>query len=455
MRVEAGIMKRQITQKLLNWKDDRQRKPLLLTGVRQCGKTYILEEFGREYFDSYLYINFERQTYLADVFEYDLDPQRIMNEIAILMQKPQAIPGKTLVIFDEIQACPKAVTSLKYFCEDMPQLHLVAAGSLLGVALKQEEISFPVGKVDRLRMYPMNFEEFVCAKGADNYLELIRSRDQEAPLPDAVREPMEKLLKEYYIVGGMPEIVQSWITDRNIDEVERLQEEILESYRNDFSKHAPLEMVPKLNAVWDSIPVQLAKDNNKFVFSHIKQSARAREYEDALQWLIDAGLVYRPEMVEKPSVPLSFCADASYFKVYFADVGLMRKKAGVYYRQLLEKPEQYTPFTGSLAENYVFEELVSQDLPIWFYRSGNDAEVDVLTEYTGLMIPIEVKSADNTRAKSYRNFCETYQPKIGFKMSLKNIGISNIKDTVTVSLPLYLSFRIKEYIDGLSSVQKE
>ena len=443
-------MKRQIIEKLLKWKDKKDRKPLLITGVRQCGKTYTLQEFGKNYFDSCLYINFEKQTNLSDVFEYDLDPSRIMREISVLLQTAPVVPGETLVIFDEIQACPKAITSLKYFCEEMPRLHIVGAGSLLGVALKQEEISFPVGKVERMKMYPMNFEEFVCACHSEKYFELLDGRDRKDPVPEYVRMPLEKLLKEYYVVGGMPEIVQSWINEHNIDKVDVLQQQILESYRSDFSKHAPLEMVPKLTAIWDSIPVQLGKENNKFVFSHVRKGARAREYEDALQWLVDAGLVYRPEMIAKPSVPLSFCADATYFKVYFADVGLMRQKAGVYYKDIIEGFDSYTPFKGSLAENYVFEELISKDLPTWFYRSDNNAEVDVLTEYMGMMIPIEVKSADNTMAKSYRNFCETYKPKIGFKMSLKNIGITQIGDTTSVSLPLYQSGRIKEYIKELS-----
>ena len=443
-------MKRQITKKLLEWKEKDNRKPLLLTGVRQCGKTYVLEDFGKRHFSSYLYVNFERETNLADVFDYDLDPRRILREITILLKKSQPVPGKTLVIFDEIQACPKAITSLKYFCEDMPGLHLIGAGSLLGVALKRKELSFPVGKIQRMNMYPLNFEEFVEANKADNYFTLLEGRDLKEAIPNSVKDPLEKLLKEYYIVGGMPEVVQSWIDSHDLDEVEYLQKQILDSYRNDFSKHAPPDMVPKLTAIWDSVPIQLGKENNKFVFSHVKQSARAREFEDALQWLVDSGLIYKPELIEKPSVPLSFCADSTYFKVYFADIGLMRQKAGVYYKDLIDGFDRYTPFKGSLAENFVFAELVCQDLPIWFYRSSNDAEVDVLTEYQGKMIPIEVKSADNTKAKSYKIFCEKYKPKIGFKMSLKNIGVSNTDHTVSVSLPLYLSKAIKKYIEELS-----
>ena len=442
-------MKRQITKKLLEWKDKDNRKPLLLSGVRQCGKTYILEDLGRQHFSSYLYVNFEKERNLADIFDYDLNPQRIIKDIAILLRKPQVVPGETLVIFDEIQACPKAITSLKYFCEDMSELHLIAAGSLLGVALKQKEISFPVGKVQQMNMYPLNFEEFVEANEASNYFKLLEGRDIKDAVPNSVKEPLEKLLKEFYIVGGMPEVVQSWISKHDVDDVEYLQKQILESYRNDFSKHAPLNMVPKLTAIWDSVAIQLGKENNKFVFSHVKQSARAREYEDALQWLVDAGLIYKPEMIEKPSVPLSFCADSTYFKVYFADIGLMRQKAGVYYKDLIDGFDRYTPFKGSLAENYVFAELVCQGLPIWFYRSSNDAEVDVLTEYQGKMIPIEVKSANNTKAKSYINFCEKFKPEIGFKMSLKNIGVSNINQTISVSLPLYLIKAIKKYIEEL------
>ena len=440
------MLKRTITDNLLKWKDNKKRKPLILTGVRQCGKTYIIQEFGKTFFDSVAYFNFEKNPELNSIFEYNYDVERILSELENIFLKNKIIVGSTLVILDEIQMCPKAITSLKYFCENKRELHIIAAGSLLGVALKSDEIAFPVGKVDRLKMYPMSFREFVIADGGEKYLDGIEKYDIYDALPEAYTMQMEKYLKLYYIIGGMPEVVQTWIDTHDLSLIDELQDSILQDYSGDFSKHAPINQIPKLNMIWDSIPKQLAKDNNKFVFSHVKEGARSKELEDALEWLVDAGLIYRLECVEKPELPLSAFADATYFKVYMADIGLLRRKANVYYRTILDGSEGYIRFKGALAENYVLSELNILNLPSWFWRSGNSAELDFITEYQGEMYPIEVKSADNTRAKSLQQFISRYTTKKAFKCSLKNVGINENDKADLISLPLYLLYKLKDYM---------
>lgn len=321
-------MERIVLGQLIAWKDSEGRKPLLLSGVRQCGKTYILKEFGSDYFEDVAYFNFESDDGLCSVFDHDFDVDRILDELGNFVRGKAIVPGKTLVIFDEIQACGRAVTSLKYFCENKRELHVACAGSLLGVAVKRENIAFPVGKIDRIRMYPMTFSEFMQADGGKKLYQGLKKIPNERVLPELYTVPGEKALKLYYVVGGMPEVVQKWVETHDLKEVEKLQDNILEDYASDFSKHAPLSEVLKLGWIWDSVPKQLAKENNKFMFSHVKQGKRAKDLEDALSWLVDAGLIYRLEMVEKPELPLSCCADASYFKIYMSDVGLLRRKAG-------------------------------------------------------------------------------------------------------------------------------
>ena len=434
-------MYREITQKLQKWKDDKRRKPLLITGVRQCGKTYIINEFGKSYFDNMLRVNFESQPGLSDIFEYDLDPKRIIKELELLT-KTKIVPGETLLFFDEIQECPKAITSLKYFCEEMPEMHIVGAGSLLGVALNKSSISFPVGKVNRMQLYPMNFKEFLIACDEKELVELLKDWSVKRSIPDQIKDKMESLLKTYYIVGGMPEVVKTWIETNNYDEVDSLQKEILEDYSDDFSKHAPASEVPKIRWIWDSIPVQLSKENKKFVFSHVKEGKRWQELEDGLQWLKNAGLIYQLELVENPEIPLSSCANKTYFKVYMSDVGLLRARAGVSADSILIGNELYMRFKGAFSENYVYQELISQGKTPFFWRSGNTAELDFIYEDKDGIVPVEVKSADNTQAKSYKMFCEKYKPKYGFKLTLKNIAENMCADTRTVSLPLYMAWNI-------------
>lgn len=446
LRKGGVYMERDIMQELVAWKDAADRKPLLITGVRQCGKTYVMKEFGRRYFDDVAYFYFEGNKGLSSVFEYDLDPVRIIRELGSVVRGKGIIPGKTLVIFDEIQACSNAITSLKYFFETMPELHIICAGSLLGVSIKRENVSFPVGKVDRMQMYPMTFAEFLRADGGEAIYQSLQKFDLQRELPDLYRQPLEKYLKYYYIVGGMPEVVKKWVDTHNFEKVEQLQENILLDYSSGFAKHAPKGDIPKLNWIWDSIPKQLAKENNKFVFSHVKAGKRAAELEDALEWLVDAGLVYRLELVSKPELPLSFCADATYFKVYMSDVGLLRKKTGISYKTILEETELYGTFKGAFTENYVLLELLAQKKHPYFWRSGNTAELDFLFEEENQLIPMEAKAEISTRAKSYTQFVKKYNPAIGFKFSMKNVGANIVEQTMTYSVPLYLLWRLDAYL---------
>lgn len=440
-------MERDLMRKLAAWKDSPERKPLLLTGVRQCGKTYLLKEFGDRYFEDTAYFSFEGNKGLSSVFDYDLDPQRILKELGSTVRGKEIIPGRTLLIFDEIQACPNAVTSLKYFCEGMRNLHIVCAGSLLGVSVKRDGISFPVGKVDRLQMYPMTFAEFLCADGGKALLDGAGRLEIKSELPELYRAPLEKSLKYYYIVGGMPEVVKAWADTHDFEKVSELQDTILADYGSDFAKHAPKTDIPKLGWIWDSIPKQLAKDNNKFVFSHVKEGKRSNELEDALEWLTDAGLVHRLEMVSNPQLPLSFYANSTFFKVYMADVGLLRRKSGLSHKTILEEPELYQSFKGALTENYVLNELLAQGRRPYFWRSGNTAELDFLLENEDRVIPIEAKANINTRAKSYQQFCIKYRPPLGFKFSMKNVGDHRIEETLTYSIPLYLIWKLGQYLE--------
>ena len=438
-------MYRTIEEELIQWKEQPDRKPLLITGVRQCGKTYSMKAFGAKHYTRMAYINLEKETHAAEIFSYDLNPKRIISELGTLIAGEAIIPGETLLILDEIQACPQAIASLKYFSEDLPGLHVMCAGSLLGVELKKQNVAFPVGKIDRLQMRPMSFYEFLIADDGAKYAELVKGFSLNRPLTDLLKIPLEKAYRNYLIVGGMPAVVQRWTETHDYTAAGKVQDTILEDYADDFSKHAPLSEVPKIHWVWDSIPKQLAKDNNKFVFSHVKEGKRAAELENALIWLKDAGLVYQTELVEKPELPLSFAADASYFKVYMADVGLLRRKAGVYHETILNGDESYGNFKGALAENHVHNELLQLGYHPYFWRSGNSAEVDFLIERKGSICPVEVKSADNTKAKSYRAFCKQYHIKTGFKISLKNLGTAMDEDTTTISLPLYMLWDLERF----------
>ena len=437
-------MYREILEDLKEWKDNPGRKPLLLTGVRQCGKTYIIEEFARENFKSYVRINFEESEKLSSIFDYDFDVRRIVAELEMNC-RTKIVPGETCVFFDEIQECPRAITSLKYFCENMRELHLICAGSLLGVAIKKQQLSFPVGKVNRLELHPMDFREFVIAKGRDDLIRVFENWPADREIPDLYSVPMKKLLKEFYVVGGMPEAVKTWVETGNIEDVEEVLSGILKDYADDFSKHAPGEEVIKMRWIWDSIPVQLARENRKFMFSHVREGKRAAYLEDALQWLVDAGLIVKLHLVENPELPLSGFANKSYFKAYLCDVGLLRVKSKVDAGTVFDETPSYIRFKGAFTENYVLNELVSYGKEPYFWHSGNTAEVDFIYENKGEIVPVEVKSAENTQAKSYKLFCQKYRPGTGFKLSQKNIAENNLDGTKTYSIPLYLCWNLDGY----------
>lgn len=439
-------MLRKDYEKLLKWKNKTSRKPLLVLGVRQCGKTYLVKEFGSKEFENMAYINFDGNKGLQSIFDYDFDINRILDEIGSVVLNKKIIPGKTLLFLDEIQDCPRAIQSLKYFCENLPELHVIAAGSLLGIALKEQGISFPVGKVQRLEMFPMSFEEFVIADGGEKYLNGMSKLPLGREISELYSVPMQKYLQNYYIVGGMPEAVKIWIQTHDYNQVEEIQNQILKDYADDFGKHTTPDTAIKIKLIWDAIPSQIAKDNNKFIFSHVKEGARAKDLEDALEWLVSAGLIYKLNLVPTPQLPLESMKDNTYFKIYMADVGLLRKKSNVNYRTILNGDESFIQFKGAFSENYIMSELKCLGVSAYFWRTKADAEVDFISDYEGVLFPIEVKSATNTKAKSLQLFCKRFAPKLAFKASLKNVGDNMMEETHIWNIPLYIFFRIKEYI---------
>lgn len=440
-------MERKVYQSLLKWKSKTNRKPLIVSGVRQCGKTYLVKQFGKEEFTDVAYFNFDGDEGLQSIFDYNFDTERIIDELGSVARGKKITVGETLVIFDEIQACPRAIQSLKYFCENMPELHIISAGSLLGVALREQGISFPVGKVDRIEMYPMSFEEFVEADGGKKYLDGLNKLSREREIPKLYTIPLEKYYKNYLIVGGMPEAVQTWVDTHDYKEAEEVLDRILRDYADDFGKYTTRETATKIKMIWDSIPTQIARDNSKFIFSHVKEGARSKDLEEALTWLVNAGIVLKLDLVSIPEIPLSGMADSTYFKVYMSDVGLLRRKSNVNYRTLLEGNDAFIHFKGAMAENYIFVQLKCMGITPYFWRTKADAELDFITDYEGELIPIEVKSADNTRAKSLHLFCNRYKPKVAFKSSLKNVGDNMDGSSHVWSLPLYAFYKFKQYVN--------
>lgn len=441
-------MKRNIMSRLVEWKNRSHRKPLLLTGVRQCGKTYIIREFGKEEFEDTAYFNFEEDETLSSAFDHDFKIERILDDLGNIRRGEKIVPGKSLLILDEIQACPRAITSLKYFCENQPDLHVIAASSLLGVAIGKENISFPVGKVNRITMFPMSFDEFVCADGGENLIEALKKMDPDREIPDLYAVPLIRYLKLYYVIGGMPEVVRQWAETHQMEAVTEKQDEILQDYADDFGKHAPIAELPKIRMIWESIPSQLAKDNHKFIFSHVKSGCRAKELENAVRWLVDAGLIYPLYLVERPEIPLSGEADYTSYKVYMADCGLLCRRTNVHFRTILDGDEQFIHFKGALTENYVLTQLKALGLNAWYWTSSANAEIDFLTDHGGKITPIEVKSADNTKAKSLKLFCERYRPERAMKTSLKNVGMNLAGSTQVWSLPLYALFNLEKYLNN-------
>ncbi len=433
-------MERTLITDLIKWKNDPNRKPLILKGVRQCGKTYLLKEFGKRCYNDFVYFNFEENESLKTVFEKDYDTGRILFELGLFAGKTIE-PDKTLIILDEIQECGRAISSMKYFCENAPQYHIVCAGSLLGIAL-QKQLSFPVGKVDFLKLYPMSFSEFLRAVGNEALSDFINNCKKGDRIPEAIGEKLSAFLKQYYVTGGMPEVVLSWCEHRNIEKVESIQQAIINSYELDFAKHAPAKDFPKLTAIWRSIPEQLAKENTKFIFSHVKKGWRSKDLEDALEWLIAAGLVYKVCKIEKPFMPLSSYADATAFKLYLADVGILRKLSKLPYEVVLDATPTYREFKGSMTENYVLCEIMkSVDDTAYYWSSNNTAEVDFIIQCSADIVPIEVKSERNVKARSLAEYRKRYEPQYSVKTSMK----SDTSGDSVLNIPLYMISSLKNF----------
>lgn len=427
-------------EELRKWKKSKDRKPLIIRGARQVGKTWLMKEFGEQEYQQVAYINFDDNERMNQLFSGDFDIERIIQGLKI--ESGVNIEAEnTLIIFDEIQETPKAVTALKYFCEKANEYNIVAAGSLLGVAM-HEGTSFPVGKVDFLDLYPLNFFEFLEALGEKQLVELIKNNDID--LINIFSDKLKQYLKQYMYIGGMPEVVNAYVQNKDFGEVRRKQNELLTAYEQDFSKHAPNAVVPRIRQLWNNIPTQLAKENKKFIYGLIKQGARAREYELALSWLIDCGLVYQVNRVNDCKVPLSAYQDFSAFKLYLLDVGLLCAMANIDATTIIDGNEIFVEFKGSLTEQFVLTELkTNTDVPIFYWSADKGiAEVDYIIQLGKNNIPIEVKSSENLQAKSLKSFVQKYDTEINVRTSMANYR----KEDWLINIPLYMIGNIKEII---------
>lgn len=423
-------MERIKMEELVRWKEKPGRKPLILKGARQVGKTWLMKEFGERYFDQTAYVNLDRNSRMRRVFDGDFDVEAIL--MALNIETGVAIqPERTLIILDEIQEAPRAISALKYFCEDAPEYAIVAAGSLLGVAI-HEGASFPVGKVDTMDIHPLNYREFLIAMGERPLADLLMQRKY--TLMEAFAEKYIRLLKLYLYTGGMPEVVDAYAQRRDIVEVRSIQRTILELYEDDFGKHAPKEDLPRIRMVWNAVPLQLAKENKKFFFGQVKVGARAKDFEKAIQWLTDCGLLTKVYRVEKPAMPLKSYIDFAAFKIYMLDVGLLGALSDLDARAILEESEIFVEFKGALAEQYVLQQLISdtQYTP-YYYSVSSHNEIDFVLQREGQVVPLEVKAAENLRSKSLRAYCDKFKPVLAVRTSLSGY---REQDWMT-NLPLY------------------
>lgn len=445
MKDNVRFMKRLLTDKLFKWKQSLRRKPLIVKGMRQTGKTWLLMEFGRLNYEDVAYFNFENNDALSERFQKNLDPQRLIMELSIINGKPIR-PGKTLIFFDEIQFCSQAITALKYFYESAPEHHIVSAGSLLGIVLARPT-SYPVGKVDILTLHPMSFYEFLLANGQDMLIKYFTNEVvRPEPIGEVFANKMQNYLKTYYITGGMPEAISVWLMTKDVSEIETVQQNILNLYELDFAKYAPTPDIPKLSMIWNSIPSQLAKENGKFVYGLLRQGAGARAFESAMTWLQNAGMVYKVYRIEKPFIPLKAYVNNSHFKLYLPDVGLLRKMAGLNAKSIIEEDLLYREFKGVMAENFCLQELTAllEDVP-FYWASGNLAEIDFVAQFTNKIVPIEVKAANNVKSKSLAVYRKKYEPLISVKTSQRNLNYSD----GLLNCPLYLLWKLIEFIQAL------
>lgn len=432
---------RQAYHELISWKQQPKRKPLVMQGARQVGKTYLLKHFAAKEFKNHLYINFEKQETVKPYFQNDLEPQKIIKNLQLHFHT--VITPETLLIFDEIQECETALTSLKYFQEEMPQQPIVSAGSLLGIKLNQNK-GFPVGKVTFLHLFPLTFFEFLNAIGKNNLCEYIRTISIEEVIAPPIHNQLIELLKIYFIVGGMPGVIEKYIESENWENVRNEQYDILNSYHFDFIKHAMASDVMKITHTWDSIPRQLARDNKKFKYATIEKNARAREYENALEWLIHAGFILPAyHLKNKPKLPLVNYSNQNIFKIYSLDTGLLGAQSNLSPSILLEKHKLFTEFKGALTENFAAQEIIAHlGKHLFYWTQDHKAEIDFILQYQNQLIPLEVKSGKNTSAKSLEIYQDLHRPKLSLMASLHNLN----KKNKWINIPLYLIGRIQEFI---------
>ena len=431
-------MYRKIMAYLEKWKKSPHRKPLILQGARQVGKTYSVLEFGRNNYENVAYFNFESNPKLADTFDESINPSYLIPILSHIAGQT-IIKEKTLIIFDEVQLCERALTSLKYFCEEAPEYHIIVAGSLLGVAVNRERFSFPVGKVDMKTLYPMDLEEFMLALGEDSLVNKIKECfENNTPMPSSLHNSAMQIYKQYLVVGGMPECVMQYVNTKDHILVRHTQSNILLSYLNDMSKYNNLNEIKKTRLVYDNITVQLSKKNTRFQYKLVKKGGRASEFENAIEWLVLSGIVSQIYKVEQINKPLENYRDIDAFKIYVSDLGLLCAKKELVPNDVLYMVEELNDFKGGMVENYVNSQLIINGYTTYYWESARSAEVDFIIQREGKIIPIEVKSADNTRAKSLNRYIEAYKPDYAIKLSTKNFGFEDNKKTV----PLYAAFCI-------------
>jgi predicted AAA+ superfamily ATPase len=431
-------MKRRVSKSLLAWKNSSRRMPLIINGARQVGKTYIVEQFGEEYYESVLYLNMEIEATLCKFLETELSPKKIVQYLeATKMQ--EIVPGKTLIFIDEIQACERALTSLKYFCEQMPELHIIAAGSLLGVAINREKYSFPVGKVNEINMYPLDFEEFLWAMNMEKLAEEIKSHyaGNEA-MPEALHEVALDMYQKYYIVGGMPAVVATFIETESYLKIQPIQNEILNEYIADMAKYAGPAASIKIRACYNSIPAQLAKENTKFQYKVVQRGGTATIFGEAIEWLVLAGIALKCQRLEHGYIPVNAYVDLINFKLYMADIGILTLRSKIPLQTILSPIEVDNTFLGAMTENYVAQVFAAKGYDIMYWQSDGKAEIDFVLQIDGAVIPIEVKKGKRNRSKSLGVFVEKYKSPYSIRLSKKNFGFENgIK-----SVPLYAAFCI-------------
>ena len=425
-------MYRYAMENLREWKNRKNRKPLIIEGARQVGKTWLMKEFGRQEYTNTVYINFDSNSRMTELFSADLDITRILRGIEIYTGK-KINSEDTLIIFDEVQEVPKALSSLKYFYEDAPEYHVICAGSLLGIAL-HGGTSFPVGKVEFMKLFPMSFREFLTATGKEQYVELLEQKDHQ--MISSFKQIYIDALKEYYYVGGMPEAVSSYSQVHDLEDVRNIQNMILAAYEQDFSKHAPVSIVPKIRMVWNSIPSQLAKENRKFIYGLLRKGARAKDYETAIMWLIDCGLIHKVSRITTPNLPLKAYEDLKAFKLYLVDIGLLGALAGLKQSALLDGNGMFVEFKGALTEQYVLQQLVTDpDIGIYYYTNDRgNCEIDFLIDDGDKVIPLEVKAELNLKAKSLKTYREKYSPEVAVRTSMADYK----ENDGLVDMPLYM-----------------